>query len=725
MRLLLCLAVAAGSRLVFEQSPGNVTVAGMAMTPPPIVHLVDGAGDLVRLHPPALRVLVQWHVLTYAQQMTGEVETAETETESAIGAAIPAMRSASVPLVNGTANFTGAFVITFARDSLQLAFSLDPPYDGVAQLVTHVRVVAAAPRSIVVLHDPLGGLSCRPFALQPRVAVKDRYNNTVRDLPALRVLASASRDGVGLVGGTDVDVADGIAAFTSLGLNSTAMQLHLRFELLPPEEPGSGDSGSGTTPPDPPPSPPSLHAVAPSDFAPAIAVAVDCHGPPARIALLRGAPLSLHAVDADGLRTTSIDGVELLAFMMFDDGSRQATGRVLRSRRGVWQYTHESDPLGIALAWQTSPLSPPRHVLRLRFEANLTSLLGLPADSNATCCALHIGHGTPHPDTAPDTIASLYVPPLAVARLWARNTGRQGGYGTGDSLELTFARRTDRAGFAIGEFIDRQTLDEFLVFNDLGEAGLGIDAGAYAGVWRDDCTLLVVAGNTSRANTPVTGVFTLSVQDYLHELRDHRGYLQRACVVRSPRLEGTFGAADGLAGRLDPLRATLPEESIRRFIPPADQRHAPLRTGPLAWHPTLAYDVTRERASECDVNYAEPNGLPDDQPTSGQQAESLPPLSFDEATRALILRVVEQMKVEAPKVRLPFTQPPHGMPTDDTHSHTRGDAPSPPPYTPSFARQQQDERAAAAAIGPNGQVQRYHLTLDAREDQKAFGLESG
>ena len=143
------------------------------------------------------------------------------------------------------------------------------------------------------------------------------------------------------------------------------------------------------------------------------------------------------------------------------------------------------------------------------------------------------------------------------------------------------------------------------------------------------------------------------------------------------------------------------------------------------WRRTLAYDVTRERVSECDVHYAEPDGLPDDQPTRAQQAESLPPHSFDEATRALILRVVEQMKMEAPSGRLPFTQPPDGLPTDGTHSHSRGDAPPPPPYTPSFARQQQDERAAAAAIGPNGQVQRYHLTLDAREDQKAFGLESG
>ena len=87
------------------------------------------------------------------------------------------------------------------------------------------------------------------------------------------------------------------------------------------------------------------------------------------------------------------------------------------------------------------------------------------------------------------TLASVHAPPLEVARLVAYNTGGQGGYGQGDSIELTLRQPTDRAGFALGEVLERSTLDRLLVFSH----SLGDDDRAYAAVWVTNCTLLLVA----------------------------------------------------------------------------------------------------------------------------------------------------------------------------------------------------------------------------------------
>ena len=72
-------------------------------------------------------------------------------------------------------------------------------------------------------------------------------------------------------------------------------------------------------------------------------------GPPVRIELLPGAPLSVHAVDRTGTRTTSIHGADLRTFLLFEDGSRTATGLPHQSTAGVWRFGFDDDPLGLAL----------------------------------------------------------------------------------------------------------------------------------------------------------------------------------------------------------------------------------------------------------------------------------------------------------------------------------------------------------------------------------------
>ena len=87
-----------------------------------------------------------------------------------------------------------------------------------------------------------------------------------------------------------------------------------------------------------------------------------------------------------------------------------------------------------------------------------------------------------------------------MSRLTALNTGLQGGFGRGDSIEVVFNIRTDRAGWELGRVLSRRELDRFLGFS----RGLGDAADAYSGVWRDDCTLTLIMGNVSGAPTPTT-----------------------------------------------------------------------------------------------------------------------------------------------------------------------------------------------------------------------------
>ena len=475
-------------------------------------------------------------------------------------------------------------------------------------------------------------------------------------------------------------------------------------------ESGSADDSPPPAPSTPPPSPPPLSDVISQSIAIALSDAVDCHGPPVRIELLPGAPLSVHAVDRTGTRTTSIHGADLRTFLLFEDGSRTATGLPHQSTAGVWRFGFDDDPLGLALT---------AGVTEVHLVANLTEYLDFTTSlANATCCTLAV----PRFNRPGESIAALFPPPLAVARVMARNTGLQGGYGVGDSIEITFNRRTDRAGVEVAQHLTRRWIDELLVLDGASDGALGVDPQAYGGVWRDDCTLMLVAGNTTGATAPVTGVFRVRVRDDVHELRDYRRFLRVGSVARSPTMEGTFGAATGMEGRLDPLRQMLPDLAVRRYIPPTHVTIPSLRIGPMTWHPMNEYDVDRDRTSECDVNYMRVRGAASDGHNGEVPPGVIPPYQLDERTRALVEQTVVEMSRPLPS-GLPFTQPPHGLPTDPTHDHEEGDAPSPPPWSPVDAWRQIDERAAAAAIGPNGQVQRYPLTLDAPEDRQAFGLE--
>ena len=814
----------AALQLRLHQAPGNSTIAGTPVVPPPIVHLTDAHGERVLVHSPA-RVVAQYQAIVYSGALTGEATTSSGQPPP--GTAITQLRSAFAPLVNGSANFSDALVITYAAQGLVLHFSVEGadgaplPSPGVAPLAAPpVNILPAAPTDLVVLHTPIGGLRCTPFGLPPKVAIKDAFNNTISGLDGLSLRATIADGDVALTGSTTAGVVDGVATFDGLGVNTSALAFHVSFAVEepspPPPPPGAPPSLPGAPPlpasppaspsPDvppgvpppvvPPPAVPPPDAGASGDIgsgsgsgdygsagegsgsgsiavdgsgdpasggaegalegsgaevasgggatapnatlapgadgddplahpsrslalglAPAVSGAVDCHGPPVRIVLLLGSPTALQAVDAFGARTTYIDGAPLLAFLLFDDGSERATASALRSNAGVWRYTHEDDPIALAAS---------QGVATIRFFANLTHWRGdgdadgdaaVVAGANATgaCCTLSI----PRAD-APggETIETLFIPPIRVVRLIARNTGQQGGYGSGDTLELTFARRTDRAGFGAGEVIPRHTLDRLLIIEG---ADLGADPRAYAGVWRDDCTLFVIAGNATGAVAPPrAGVSTLRLRDDVYELRDYRRRLQLASVARSPPLEGTFGAAGGFAGRLDPQRSVLPELALRRAVPHPSLNLEHLRVGPQPWHAVPVPGAAPEsagadRRSECDGLYGTPDMRRE------PKRDTLPLLALPDATLALIRDTLATMR-RPPPSDLPFTQMPYGL------SPPGAAAPSSPPlpllpWTPLHEATQRAERASAAAIGPNGAVQEYTLTLASEEFGTVFGLE--
>jgi hypothetical protein len=399
----------------------------------------------------------------------------------------------------------------------------------------------------------------------------------------------------------------------------------------------------------------------------------------------------------------------------------------------VWGYTHLNSPIASAIAAGAS---------QIIFYANLSAWFR--AQRNASggalddvaavdtdCCTLVVGGGASASAAYPE-LSSLHVPPLQIARLLARNTGVNGGYARGDSIEhngcmpvlttapspphryargdsieLTLRTRTDRAGFAVGEMISRDELDELLVFSPA--TALGPDERAVAGVWRDACTLLLVAGNgrarapclackcstrrplfrtgntTGLEHAPRTAEFTVRLRDDVHELKDARRRLQTGSVAVSPPLEGTFGAAEGYAGRSDPLRAVLHENAVRRFEPPpahASAHHGALSSpqvrrfeqppapydppyglGPLPWHTPIRYDPTRNRSSECDADYIHsPDALMKHAEYEGGEyvrERTLPTWSLDEASRELIRQALVFL------ARRPERLTPYRAPLDD------------------------------------------------------------
>lgn len=784
MLLLTCVGLAAGQtvqphRLQILQLPGNGTVAGQPVFPPPIVGLFDVNGSIIRVHAP-MRLVAEYQVVAYAGALTGgAASSASAGNDGQPGTAFIQTRSTIVQLVNGTGNFSDRLVISFASEELRLTFTAEQadgtplPAPGLPPLVgPPISVLAASPASLVVLHDPAGGLYCQPFGLQPRLAVKDVFNNTVSSVSDLSVRASlgTNAEALAILGNDVAPLAGGLATFASLGVNSSALSFHLRFAVqlplplpvppgtppLPPDFPptppfqpppqlpppslpppanvssnntnssdvssnssnitGSGNFASSFAypPPDVPSLPPT-HPPLSTLLSPVESAAVDCHGPPVRLRLLTNGPLAVEALDARGVRTTAIGGAGLVAFLQHSDGSQVATSSARLSVRGHWQYTHDDDPLFVATQAGVSAV---------RFVANLTSWLRIPTGSNQTCCELSVPRSSDQGGFPGETVEGLYVPPLAIVRLVARNTGHQGGYGTGDTIEVTFSRKTDRAGFGVGEVLSRSTLDQFLILSeDFGE-----EPKAYAGVWRDACTLLVIAGNVTGSPTPEIARFAVRLRDDVYELRDEAQRLSLASVASSPTLEGTFGAQQGGHGRSDPLRRYYHELAARRYVPPTSMNLKDYRIGSMPTHRVSPYQADRDRRSECDAEHGDPDGLPGSRPP-----DALPPYAFDEATNRLIRESVVKLMERAPG--LPHTMPPNGLPSR-THLSSSPDArtvngpslapsasPLTLPWTPADREQQLVDRTAAGVVGPAGVVQPYYLTLNERQHRNAFGLE--
>lgn len=130
----------------------------------------------------------------------------------------------------------------------------------------------------------------------------------------------------------------------------------------------------------------------------------------------------------------------------------------------------------------------------------------------------------------------------------------------------------------------------------------------------------------------------------MHELKDALRHLQTGSMAVSPPLEGTFGAAEGDAGRSDPLRAMLHENAVRRFEQPPAPYDPPYGLGPLPWHTPIQYDPTRNRTSECDADYIHsPDALVKRAVYEGGEyvrERTLPTWSLDEASRELIREVL-------------------------------------------------------------------------------------
>ena len=155
-------------------------------------------------------------------------------------------------------------MISFASEELRLTFTAEQadgtplPAPGLPPLVgPPISVLAASPASLVVLHDPAGGLYCQPFGLQPRLAVKDVFNNTVSSVSDLSVRASlgTNAEALAILGNDVAPLAGGLATFASLGVNSSALSFHLRFAVQLPL-PLPVPPGTPPLPPDFPPTPP-------------------------------------------------------------------------------------------------------------------------------------------------------------------------------------------------------------------------------------------------------------------------------------------------------------------------------------------------------------------------------------------------------------------------------------------------------------------------------------
>ena len=461
----------------------------------------------------------------------------------------------SAKAVNGSANVS--LTITSATTH-RLLVSTSGIRPGIASIVTPpITIVPAPPAVLQLLHQPFGGVHCAPLALQPLLHVADRWNNTwPADGAAVHASLIAGASGaVRLVGQLSANMSDGRAQFADLGLNGSAASQSISFDLMLPSE-----------------SPPALRFSV-------ISLPFDCHGRPSQLRLLPGSPPLMDVADADGFRVTSAEGVALSTSLRHPDGSELTVGTTVASVRGLWSFSHASDPFAVAANGERQT--------EIIFRANLSKLLL----SNSSCCSLTL----PSYSSTGESAAALYVPALRIVRLRAHNTGHQGGYGRGDTIEIRFNLRTNLADFSLGQALDRLAVGQLFLFSH----SMGDAQDAFSGQWRDGCTFIVRAGNTTGAVLP-TGVFSVRVRDDIHDLLDEARRLRVGSTASSPALEGTFGALQGQEGRLDPLRAAMPQLALRRYTPNSSLP-AGLRVGPMMWHSISPFGAALpDRTSECD-----------------------------------------------------------------------------------------------------------------------------
>lgn len=279
---------------------------------------------------------------------------------------------------------------------------------------------------------------------------------------------------------------------------------------------------------------------------------------------------------------------------------------------GVWVYTLATDPL--------MNRSDAAASIALIFRANISGGLSLDFGRevgaglvntdrglrmSGGCCELVFD------EESFGVIASLYVPQIRIVRLRALNTGLQGGYGRGDSIEVSFNIKTDRAGLPLREVFDRTILDRLVILEDDEDilrsldgrrrrlrSSLGDSPAAVSGVWADNCTLLIVAGRNLSGAFSETGVTTARVRDDILELYDMRQRLREPSTARSVLMTGNFGATTGLAGRLHPLRQALDDRAMRRYV--GVHAEYPDQDGPLVWHDGGTGD-TRDQLPEDTV----------------------------------------------------------------------------------------------------------------------------
>ena len=696
--------------------PGEF-VAGTLLEPAPVVELRDAEQRRVLVHGGRVVVTAKYQVAIWQRASDGSTVKGSAG-RKVTGDYYLFMRSWPVKVEAGRANFTGvvrettagAYNITFivrgASENLMIhqhdtvhhdtvdhdtVHQHDTGEVGESRLHLEFVVRPAAPALLLLMRQPGGGEACAPLGSQPRLLLKDGYNNTVSLLDGEAVVASAvlgvhpplcplimcpqllgagqplepAADGT-LLGVASQTLAAGGAAFGSLGINSTGRAWRLVFSL--DSNSSVGGSGGG------------IHLTATSD-------AFDCHGAPAALRSLPGWPPMLEVVDADGVRATGVGSeVELRSYLEFDDGGLREHGRLVRrfhaphdvwradlspngghhpfgmyvtvhnswypatsqvevgldgvgsmglwesivdaatgalttvsrgdargyggspryAEAGVWAYTHATDPL--------RNQSDAATAIALIFRANISGNLSLDYGREVSaglvgtdrglrisggCCELLLD----------EEVFPLYVPQIRIVRLRALNTGLQGGYGRGDSIEVAFNIKTDRAGLPLREVFDRTILERLVLLGDdenvlrnldarrrRVRSSLGDSPASVSGVWADNCTLLIVAGRNVSGAFSETGVTTARVRDDILELYDMRRRLRRPSTARSVLLSGSFGATPGLDGRGHPLRQVLDTDAMRRREPEFPSQH-----GPFDWHEGGTGDIgdsdTREHAA--------------------------------------------------------------------------------------------------------------------------------